>query len=413
MRFVFSSSVLFLSAAATLSLTQGSAEIQTITQWQEPSIADLVPNDSGKPKASNVPFQSFTGRITRNKVRMRLQPSLESPIIRELNRDDLFVVDGEVDEFYSIRPPSDIKGYIYRTFILDNVIEGSKVNVRLEPDLDSPVLAQLNGGTKIQGTISPLNSKWMEIAAPNTVRFYICKEYVEKKGPPSLVESTVKRREEVATLFQQALASSQIEMQKRYEDMNPSPILASLNTIVAQYADFPEEVEKSRAVSQKLQENYLQKKVAYLEAKQNGGDKSTGAPIAAISPTPSQKARQFATNYRGQPITDKMAQWVPIEQALYEAWTTENGPISMNKYYEKQAEEAVTVTGIIEPYSRSVKNKPGDFVLLNQSNRLPIAYLYSTEIDLHNHVGQAASLQASPRPNNHFAYPAYYVISLQ
>jgi hypothetical protein len=41
---------------------------------------------------------------------------------------------------------------------------------------------------------------------------------------------------------------------------------------------------------------------------------------------------------------------------------------------------------------------------------LPIAYLYSTQVDLQGKVGQAVTLQAAPRPNHHFAFPAYFVL---
>lgn len=47
--------------------------------------------------------------------------------------------------------------------MLDNTIEGNRVNVRLEPNLEAPIIAQLNAGDKIEGQISALNSKWYEI----------------------------------------------------------------------------------------------------------------------------------------------------------------------------------------------------------------------------------------------------------
>ncbi|MGZ3733102.1 MAG: SH3 domain-containing protein, partial [Parachlamydiaceae bacterium] len=107
------------------------------------------------------PLQSiepFTGKITRNKVRMRLQPSLDALILRELSKDDLLSVVGESNEFYAILPPKDTKAYIFRTYVLDDIVEGSRVNVRLEPAIEAPVIAQLNSGDKVEGIISPLSS---------------------------------------------------------------------------------------------------------------------------------------------------------------------------------------------------------------------------------------------------------------
>src|ERR1700733_5854842 len=131
------------------------------------------------------PFTPFTGRISKNRVRMRLTPSLESPIVKELERGDLLLVTNIEEEFYVVKPPQTVKGYIFRTFVLDNVVEGNRVNVRLLPDKEAPVMVQLNQGDRIEGEISPLNSKWLEITPPGSVHFYVIKEYVENIGGPS------------------------------------------------------------------------------------------------------------------------------------------------------------------------------------------------------------------------------------
>ncbi|MFN4174814.1 MAG: hypothetical protein ACK4HV_06910, partial [Parachlamydiaceae bacterium] len=62
----------------------------------------------------------FTGRITKNKVRMRSLPNLEAPVVRELNRNDMVLVTDENDEFYTVAAPQNMKAYIFRTFVLDN-----------------------------------------------------------------------------------------------------------------------------------------------------------------------------------------------------------------------------------------------------------------------------------------------------
>ncbi|MCB1112322.1 MAG: hypothetical protein KDK72_06685, partial [Chlamydiia bacterium] len=127
-----------------------------------------------KPK----PFTAFTGKITRNKVRLRLQPNLDGHILRELKKGDMLVVIGEQDDYYAVQPTQDQKAYIFRTFVLDNTVEGNHVNVRLEPDVDAPIVAQLNTGDRVDGKVSPQNSKWLEITPPSSARYYISKEYV-------------------------------------------------------------------------------------------------------------------------------------------------------------------------------------------------------------------------------------------
>src|SRR5262249_24708062 len=104
----------------------------------------LMPLFSDAPNADSsqviADFKPFTEKIVRNKVRLRLQPNLESKILREFNKGDLLIVMADKGDFYAVKPPVDFKGFIFRTFVLDNVVEGNRVNVRLEPDLEAIVI---------------------------------------------------------------------------------------------------------------------------------------------------------------------------------------------------------------------------------------------------------------------------------
>lgn len=123
-------------------------------------------------------FVPFTGKISKTKVRMRTQPTYDAQIVREVIPGELVVVLGETEDFYAIQPPTEFKAYIYRTFVLDDIVEGKNVNVRLNPDLESAIVAQLNSGDRVQGTIDPYSPKWLAIDMPATARFYIAKEFV-------------------------------------------------------------------------------------------------------------------------------------------------------------------------------------------------------------------------------------------
>ena len=83
----------------------------------------------------------------------------------------------------------------------------------------------------------------------------------------------------------------------------------------------------------------------------------------------------------------------------------------MDDYYEEQRSRAIRISGIVEPYNDIVKNKPGNFVLRDRD--MPRAYLYSTVLDLQNHAGKYVTLVAVPRPNNNFAFPAYFVFEAE
>jgi len=55
--------------------------------------------------------------------------------------------------------------------------------------------------------------------------------------------------------------------------------------------------------------------------------------------------------------------------------------------------------------------KPGNFIVRDRD--MPKAYLYSTMVDLQNYVGKYVTLTLVKRPNNNFAFPAYFVFEVE
>ncbi len=393
-------------------------------------------------KPAQTVFEPFTGRITKDKVRLRIQPHFDGFVLRELNQDDKVIALEEIEDFYAIQPAKDMKAYVFRTFVLDNVIEGTRVNVRLKPDLDAPVIAQFNSGDPVEGVVVSSNNKWLEIPMPASIRFYVAKEYIQKIGDAGLLARLEKRHEDVIRLLDTAHMITSTEMQKPFEKINIDGITINYQHIILNYSDFPEMIAKAKESLAAAQEAYISKKIDYLEAltqqsshtlearnkqmteelksyrtkvsqleqqlQRGKGIATTSEPssLPAISnhPLPKQELPSFPIN---------MSSWFPVEDALFQAWSKKTGSSSLDAFYREQQKEAFTFKGILEPYSRSVKNKPGDYLLTNVESKLPIAFLYSTKVNLQNYVGHEVTVEVIPRSNNHFAFPAYFVLSLE
>lgn len=376
---------------------------------------------SASKAATYTSISPFTGRITKNKVRLRLQPNLDAKILKELSKDELVIVTGESEDFYAIKPPAETKGFIFRTFVLDNVIEGNRVNVRLEPELDAPIISQLSSGDRVDGTISPLNSKWIEITPPPSTRFYIAKEYIEKIGDPDLMSRIQQRRTEVNSLLSTAYSMSETELQKPFPEINLNGAISTYNKIIQQFGDFPEQVSRAKELLTSAQEKYLQTKIAYLESRaqlldqmhrEKESEKITQSdspsPNAPLPPEPVFENSNYTITVRSPAL--KNTQWNGAEQKYLQQWLAENPEATAEDYYSEQNSRAVTLKGVVEHYNRNIKNKPGDYLLINGSTHLPTAYLYSTEVNLHELAGHEVTLRVVPRPNNNFAFPAYFVI---
>lgn len=379
---------------------------------QNVAVETKAPHTEGK---LSLDFQPFTGAVKGNNVRLRLSPDLEGHIVQQLGKDDLLIVRGEEGDFWIVEPPTELKAYVFRSFILENTIEGNRVNVRLEPSLESPVIAHLNTGDKVEGVPSTVNNKWLEINAPAQTKLYVAKDYIDFKGPVDLKAKLDKKKSTLEKLYDTAVTTTKTELKKPFDEINIQKLTQLYTSIIRDYKDFPQYVEQATESLASLQEVYLQKKVAFLEARSTALEiKTEEKKKEEPKPTIEYMA---ASSYDADPasistdeVTDKMRSWLSVEESLYVTWSTLRHGASLAEYYEEQQQSAVPLAGVLEAYAAAVRNKPGDFIIRDQHN-VPIAYLYSTEINLDRFVGQKVSVRAVPRSNNNFAFPAYCVIS--
>ena len=363
-------------------------------------------------------FKPFTGKLAASKVRIRAKADLEGPVIRQMNKNDLLLVVGEEGDFYAIEPMKDTKAYVFRSYVLDNVVEANRVNVRLEPHVDAPIISQLQAGDHVKGTICSINHKWLEIAPPKGTKFFIAKEYVSHAGGPEYLASMQKRKTQLEELLSSAYMHAEEECKKDYEEMAPQHAIEQFQKILRNFADFPEATMQAKEGLALLKETYLNKKIAYLEAK---AELPADAKKELLAKHQAENGELFANepvkidpslwSKRAQK-TENLGFWDTIEESLFLSWTAFNTGKSFNDYYAEQRANASVLTGTIERYTYDVRNKPGDFILRGLEDT-PIAYLYSTQIDLDKFAGKAVTLLVAPRPNNHFAFPAYFVFSVE
>ncbi|MBI5346553.1 MAG: SH3 domain-containing protein [Chlamydiae bacterium] len=383
----------------------------------EPNAIQPISNTEVKPENN---FQVYTGKIERDKVRLRIKPDLESPIVRQFKKNDMVLVIGENENFWKVKAPSNLKLYVFRSYVIDNVVEANRVNLRLQPNVDSPIVAQLQKGDKIQGEPLSSDNKWLEITPLDNICFYISKEYVTKAGDENYLAFMEKRKGEVEKLLNSAYFITQAECKKPFNEMAPEEAIKQFDTIIKEYPDFFEEVQQAKEGLALLQDNYLQKKIAYLESSasvsQNEKDQLLSSIENAIgeqakSKEEMAKLKTSAIKKNRQNLTNKMRFWQTIEESLYLSWTTFHPEKTMDDFYNEQAVNAITLSGVVENYNHTVNHKPGDYVI--KTNDLSSSFLYSTKINLEEYVGKKVSISVSPRPNNNFAFPAYFVNSIE
>jgi len=364
-----------------------------------------------KPKSS---FQKFTGRVVGNKVRIRAKADLDGKIIMQQNKDDLVLVIGDDDAFWAIQPPDEVKAYIFRSYVLENIVEANRVNVRLAPSIEAPVISQLESGTKVVGDVCNKNRKWLEITPPKNTKFYISKEFISYAGSPDYFNNMTKRKNQVTNLLDQAYTVYQEESRMPFDSMSPKSFISLLEKIIKEYSDFSSKTNEAKKLLVKFKENYLEKKLAYMEEKSLKADQinddSLFPKIKIEEPKkPISIVKNTVSNLK---LKGSIQFWNAIESSLYENWLTFHNNRNVKDFYKEQRANAMTLTGVLAPYSTDIQNRPGDFLLKDKGN-VPFAFLYSTKIDLSKYSGKEVKILAVPRPNNHFAYPAYFVLDLR
>jgi hypothetical protein len=409
----------FLSLMAE---TPQNLPLPTTNESHEKSL--VVPSSNESQEKSPALEFPYTGKILGNKVRMRLKADLESPVVGQLKKNDLLLVKGEDKEFFSVTPPKDFKAYVFRSFILDNTVISDRVNARLQPNLEAPILLQLKKGDKVFGNITSLDNEWIEFPIPQSVNFYVAKDFLTFAGDRDYYAKMEKRKDEAKKLLQSAYFLTTSECKKPFDEMNCDEAISQFEALIKGYTEFPDYVQGAKDGLSLLQDNYLQKKISFLENKANITDNekeelftklsslSKSLQLISEEDTPSTlSAKHVQSQKQPSSLPQHMAAWLSIEDELFQTWATYNPQKTVEDFYNEQKVNATKIKGVVYKYEKKSASKPGNYLLKKDST--PVAFLYSTEVDLENAIGEEVSLSVTPRPNNRYAFPAYFVNSIE
>ncbi|AAF39153.1 bacterial SH3 domain protein [Chlamydia muridarum] len=403
-------------------------------------------------------FSPFTGEIKGNRVRLRLAPHTDSSIIKELSKGDCLAVLGESKDYYVVAAPEGVRGYVFRTFVLDNVIEGEKVNVRLEPSTSAPILARLSKGTVVK-TLGAAQGKWVEIALPKQCVFYVAKNFVKNVGALELYNQKEGQKKIALDLLNSAMSFADAELQKKVEDIDLDAIYKKMNLAQAEeFKDVPGLQPLVQKALERVQEAFLAKSLekgshktvesykpvetqAQLQPQRQVIEEKNVSvvPEAPVLSQVEEPKSVLTSSSEVEPLQDVgpikgslLSHYIrkkgfvktsPVvegresfERSLFEVWVNlqpeeiRNG-LTMESFYRDEQKKKRVLTGELEVYPHIVKNNPGDYLLKNGED--VVAFVYATSIDLSKWLGKRVVLECVSRPNNHFAFPAYIVLSIK
>ena len=202
----------------------------------------------------------------------------------------------------------------------------------------------------------------------------------------------------------------QNELKKPFAEIQLVPFVNDLKIIVAQNQDLPELADKAQSLIKTIQEQYLQlslrKPLDTSKETAASGHPSAQAQVASLD---APSVQGFAADIRHlSSFALEQQENTVLDQAL------RSGKIeNKDSFYAEELKNAQEISGQLVPYDRPVKNRPGDFMLVDAKTKVPVAYLYSNRQDLNQFAGQPVHLMVTPRPNHHFALPAYFVLEIK
>lgn len=331
-------------------------------------------------------------KIRGSKVRMRQKPTLDSPIIRQMQNGEALFVGNEVEGFTEIFPSIGQKAYVFRTYILDNQVEGKKVNVRLAPSLKAPIVAQLSQGDKVEGQVCSSSRKWLEIDMPLSARFYIYSKYLELITEQEY-QSIATKAESALPKNDLAVASANRENSDTFKTSQKTAQNTSQKTAQAAFQ------ETSRETLKETQKAASKKNDTSLISSNSQPARSGRSDISDVASSVASSASSNGTS------------WNEIENQYFETWKQSHPSSTISDYEQSQILAAHEKSGLLTPYDSKVQNPPGDYLLeLSSGGKI---FLYSHKIDLSAYVGQQVRLLVLKRTSADFAWPAFVVVDIQ
>jgi hypothetical protein len=281
------------------------------------------------------------GKVVGNNVRVRLKPDTNSKIICTLNKDFVVTITNEDGMFYQILAVEKSPLFVYKKFVNHGKIDGNNVNVRTEPNQQSTVITQLHNDDRIDIMDHNISTdKWVAIAPPNSVRYYISKNYVKSINEKTAWELI---QEQNKTAVSESV--DVVEIKKTFEPVYDTNI--NIDTVVTHNID-----------------------------------------------------ATFESFVRPQ--------WVDLETNIYSRWKQQHLNGDYQQFLTTESEFTRLEQGRIVKVHKVSLNHPGDFILYN--GKKPVAYIFSTTIDLNDYNNIEKKLMLTERPNNMWGLPAYKVV---
>jgi uncharacterized protein YgiM (DUF1202 family) len=218
----------------------------------------------------------FIGRLNTDRVNLRIGPDINTPVIRTLEQGTILFVTGKVTEWFSVRLPEDVPLYIYRRLVsIQNGIarvDRDNINIRTGPGTNFLII----GRAKKTDTFSiiKIEDEWVRVKPSDELIGWIFGEFVKYEMEVEEHLKKIKLEQEVKDLFKQAEEMFNTTFKEGY-DLKQIDVETIKNRYQPILSDkYPDGIWKQNARQRILELKLKLARKQYLEAKRKFEEKT-------------------------------------------------------------------------------------------------------------------------------------------
>lgn len=135
-------------------------------------------------------------RITADNVNLRADSNLNSRVMGQVSRDTILDTQIAVDEWFGVRPPDNIFGWIHSGLVSSGIVSASRANIRSGPGINYQVIAHLSRADK--AAVNGEFGEWLKVSLPEGTLVWVSRKFTEPLNTNELVQTIIPENDHTA-----------------------------------------------------------------------------------------------------------------------------------------------------------------------------------------------------------------------
>ena len=123
-------------------------------------------------------------KVKVNRVILRLKPSFDAEVIAQAQKGDILDSTGAEGDWVQVLPPPNVFFWVHSRYVNNGIVLGSKVPVRMGPDIKRDIVEDLRKGERVV-TAGSWNG-WTRIRPPKGCLMWVHSAMVERVDPEDI-----------------------------------------------------------------------------------------------------------------------------------------------------------------------------------------------------------------------------------